>query len=649
MTAQGPSREPGSGAPLRRDGHETGVRRLRWAMVVAVLALLAVAGQLTSVQLVQGEDYAARSVAQSSRTVELPATRGRIYDRGGAVLATSVTSATIYADPRAFEPSETVDGQPVPPAADLDEVATELAPVLDRDVDELRAALETDAHFVYLARQLDYEVGERVEQLDIEGVGVIDEPRRTYPSDSLAGQVVGFTGIDGEGLHGLELYFDEMLAGKPGMLALDRGASGLAIASGTREVVPAEAGTDLALTLDREIQYAAERAAADAVAAHDAVGASVAVLEVGTGEVLAMASAPSYNPNDREEGDQEHWGNRAVTDAFEPGSTQKALTIAAALEEDAVDADTKFEVPDAYEVGGSIFGDSSTHGTQTWDVGEIMERSSNIGTIKIAERLGAERLDAYLRDFGYGSPTGIGFPGESAGLLAPVDSWWSTSLPTIAIGQGVAATLLQQVDAYATLANDGVAVQPRLLRGTVGDDGRLAPSEVPDERRVVSKDTADTVASMLAGVVDGDNGTGANAAVDGYSVAGKTGTARKPSADARGYSDEYVATFTGFAPVDDPEIAVAVMVDEPEPIYGGIVAAPVFSEVMEVALTSRRVAPDTEPDSLSSAFDEVERAEAEQAEADRAARREGAGTAADDPSSPPAGTPAGGDGSSAQE
>ncbi|WP_052667701.1 peptidoglycan D,D-transpeptidase FtsI family protein [Nitriliruptor alkaliphilus] len=604
-----------------RSGARTMVHRLRWMLGVYLLVALLVVGQLIRIQLVDTPGYADLSASQRARIIELPGDRGRIYDREGDVLATTVQAATIYADPRAFRPRQTPEGLQVPPAADAMQTANQLAPLVGRSAEDLAERLTTDAHFVYLARQLDHEVGVTVRELGLEGVGVLAEPKRVYPAGGLAGQVVGFTGIDGEGLQGLEARYDDLLVGTPGLLTLERAPGGLDIASGTRELIPSEPGTDLVLTLDREVQYVAERAAADVTEEFGAEGASVVVLEVATGDVLAMASVPSFDPNQRGDADASTWRNRAVTDVFEPGSTQKALTIAAAIEEGLVHEDSVMRLPTGITVAGKRFTDATPQPEADWTLTEIMERSSNVGTIELAQRLGPERLEAYLRSFGEGSSTGTGFPGESAGLLMPSEDWWGTSLPTIAIGQGVAVSLVQLANAYATLANDGVAVVPRIVRGTVGDDGRLTPAADPVERRVVSVDTAEQVQRMLETVVSGEHGTGHRAAVEGYQVAGKTGTARKPSADARGYSGEYVATFVGFAPVDDPALVVAVMVDEPRPFYGSIVAAPVFSEVMRAALASRRIQPDgsalTLDDSMLAAR-EAQRAAAEEASAQAA-------------------------------
>lgn len=584
-------RPGGAAAPRPRD---LSTLRVAALLVVYLLVFVAVGYRLVTVQVVRASEYAALGQQQRARTVDLPARRGRIYDRDGDVLATSVDAATIYADPRAYQATVRNGGVTVPPAADPRQVARRIAAVLGLDPDSIEARLRKDTHFVYIARQVDHALGERIRTLNLPGIGVLTEPARVNPAGPLAAQVLGFTGIDGEGLAGIELQYDNLLAGKPGMLALERAPGGLSIASADREFVPPTPGNDIVLTLDREIQHVAERAATAALERTRAKGMTVVVLEARTGEVAAMASVPGFDPNHAERSDASRQRNRAVTDMFEPGSVQKAVTAAAALEEGLVAPDTAYTVASTIRVGPKTFAEAHRRATKPMTLRDIIEESSNVGTIRLALQIGDERLARYLTAFGYGRPLGLGFPGESSGSFPPLEDWSATSLPTIAIGQGVAVTLLQAAHVYATLANDGVAVQPRLVRGTVGDDGRLVPSPPPTTNRVVSAETARQIREMLIEVVSGERGTGKLAAVPGYAVGGKTGTARKPLEGARGYSGQYVASFVGIAPIESPRFVVAVMLDEPTPIYGGLVAAPVFSEVMSFALAHRRVAP-TDP------------------------------------------------------
>jgi len=596
-------------------------RRIRATFGVFLLIVTLTFGQLVRVQVLQAEEFAERGVRQRTRTIELPAARGRIYDREGDVLATSVISATIYADPIAYRPTTRPDGTRVPAAGDVQRAARALAPLLGREVDDVAERLRRDSRFVYLARQIDLEVGEQIMAMRLPGIHLLTEPRRVYPAGGLAAQVIGFTGIDGDALHGLEASHDDVLRGVPGTLLLERAPGGLEISTGTRELEPAVAGRDLVLTLDRDIQYVAERVAGQLIEEFSAVGATIVVLDVRTGEILGMASAPSFDPSVRIDSERDRWRNRAVTDIFEPGSTQKALTVAAGLESGAITPRTTFRVPDRYTVGDKTFSDVSPHGVEEWDAAAILSRSSNVGAIRIAETIGVDALRAQLLAFGYGRPTGLGFPGESSGMLPARDQWWQTTLPTVAIGYGTAVTLLQMASAYATIANDGMRIEPRLVRGTVGDDGNLLPLPPAPSERVISSATSRIVLELLGEAVSGEFATGRRAEILGYQVGGKTGTARKPLVGRAGYSDQYVASFVGIAPLDDPRLVVAVMVDEPTPFFGGLVAAPAFAEVMHASLLARRIVPDGRGRSLDELVRET-RATAAEAAARAAAEAE---------------------------
>jgi len=616
MTSNPPSLRTSSRPMVTKRRTEPAVFRLRAAFIFGLVVVLIAGAKLIDIQVINAEAYAEMSVRQRVRTVELPATRGRIYDRDGEVLATSVDAATIYADPRAFRASSTASGIALPAAADAALAAESLSEFLGMETSDLEERLSRDTHFVYLARQLPFEIGEAIRALRIPGIGVLTEPKRVYPGGTLAAQVLGFTGIDGEGLQGLEQRFDSVLVGEPGTLVMERALGGLEIPSGTRELVPATVGTDVVLTIDRQIQHAAEVAANEAMERHNAVGASVVVIEVASGDVLAMASTPGFDANSRHLFDGDTYRNRAATDMFEPGSAQKVFTLAAAIEEGLVSQTTLMDTPRAVTIYNKRFGEIYRREEQQFTLTEILASSSNVGTIMVAQDLGADRLDKYLREFGFGVSTNSGFPGEAAGMLLPRNAWSGTSLPTIAIGQGVAVTLLQLASGFAIIANDGMAVQPKIVRGTVGGDGRLAPVSQTPSRRVLSPSTSRQMRNMLEDAVVGELATGSNARIDGYRVGGKTGTARKPNQNARGYSSEYVATFVGMAPIDNPRFVVAVMVDEPKPAYyGGAVAAPVFRDVMETALISRRVPAEAAGQDLQRALVNAQRFNQEHREA----------------------------------
>ncbi|CAN5776509.1 MAG: penicillin-binding protein 2 [Euzebyaceae bacterium] len=567
-------------------------RRLSLLLIAYLAVTLAMGWRLVSIQVVNAAEYRGLAVRQSQRQVTLPARRGRLYDRGGEPLAMSLAAATIYANPREVRRSQTT------PMA----IAQQLAPLLDRRAKDLAQLLAGDQTFVYLARQLPWRVGEQVTALRLPGLGVLEESRRVYPSDGLAAHVVGFAGVDGEGLAGLELGLDQILAGQPGALQLERAPGGLEISAAPRQVTPPVPGRDVVLTVDREIQSMTERVLGDAVASYGAEGGSAVVLDVATGQVLAMASAPTYDPERIGDSPVAARRNRVVTDIFEPGSVNKVITISAALEEEVVSVRERLRVPDTHRVGSKVFSDSHSHPTQRMTLAEIVAQSSNIGTIKIAQRLGPRRLHEYLARYGYGRETGVGFPGESAGLLPGVKGWWDTSLPTISIGQGVSASLLQVASVFTTIAAGGEQVQPSLVRGTVRPDGRLQAAAAAPRRRVVSAQTAGTLARMLVGVVDDEYGTCELCAVPGYAVGGKTGTAQKPSTTHRGYEPgAYVGSFVGFAPAEDPAVVVGVALDEPRPLYyGGLTAGPVFADIMGFVLNHRHVPP-SDPKARSAA------------------------------------------------
>ncbi|MGH2663053.1 MAG: peptidoglycan D,D-transpeptidase FtsI family protein [Actinomycetota bacterium] len=552
--------------------------RLTSLFIVLSLAFGGVAARLVVLQLRDAPTYRAIARDQRLRRIPLAPARGTIYDRAMHELALSLPARAIYANPALVE-------DPV-------ETANRLAEVLELPTSDLLGLLVTGGPFVYLARRVDLRVAERVAELELPGVGLLEESKRYYPGRELASQVLGFVGIDGGGLSGIELQYQNLLAGRPGSVLLEQDPGGQAIPQGLREDIEPLRGDDLVLTIDREIQFHAEQALAEAVQANGAKGGMVIAMDPSSGDILAMATCPGFDANEFTEVTPGRTRNRNVTDVYEPGSVNKVITAAAAVEEHRVGLRERLAVPDRYFVGNRWFHDSHRHAPTTMTLTDIIAQSSNVGTIMTAERLGKETLDRYLRAFGFGTPTGIRFPGEADGILMPEEEWWSTSMGTIPIGQGIAVTPLQMLSVYATIAAGGVRVEPRLVKGTVDGSGGFLPWATGQRRRVVSTRTARLVTGMLARAVQ--SGTGQAAQIPGYWVAGKTGTARKPLEGIRGYSEEYVASFMGFAPARRPSLVVAAILDEPETVYGGVAAAPLFREVAHFALARLRV-PTTDP------------------------------------------------------
>jgi cell division protein FtsI (penicillin-binding protein 3) len=554
-------------------------KRLLHGLFAVGLVLTVLAGRLVQLQGFDSTVYAAKAEKQRLRTVTLAPARGSILDREGRPLALNVEARAIYADPKLVE--------------DPERTADALAPILGVTPDELRPKLERDNRFVYLARGVDPEVARTVVKARLPGIGALPETKRVYPNDSLGAAVIGFVGREGDGLGGIEYALDADLRGKPGKEVVEEDTAGRQIPSGAHRTEPPVPGRTQVLTIDRDIQWQAERVLAEQVAKTRAKRGQIVVMDVRTGEILALAVAPTFDPNDPADSKPELLGNPALSQVYEPGSVNKVITAAAALETGLVTPDTHVVVPPSIRIANKTFTDAHAHGTLDMTFTGVLAESSNIGTIGIAQRLGKETLYDYLRKFGLGERTGIRFPGESPGLLPQPHEWWSTAIGTIPIGQGVAATSLQVAAAYAAIANNGVRVQPSLLKGSIDASGTLTPAPPPKRVRAVSARTAKQITHMLEAVVTPD-GTAPLAAINGYRVAGKTGTARKVRADGRGYSG-YVSSFVGFAPADAPRLVVSVVLDEPVPIYGGTVAAPVFRSVMGFALGALRIPPTGRP------------------------------------------------------
>jgi len=527
-----------------------------------VLALVGVGARLVALQVGGHRALAAQGLRQRVHPTDLPAERGAIVDRTGVPLAITLEARDIYADPRYVT-------DPVGEAA-------KVARILNLRARDVERRLRTpDATFVYLGRQVDVRVAGRLEALGLPGIGFLEVPKRYYPAGELAPQVLGFVGVDATGLAGLEYEYEDVLAGTSGRRTVELDGDGLPIASGMEIVEPAIAGRTLVTTLDREVQYLAQEALRRAVKQNHAKGGTIVVMDARTGDISAMASYPWFDPNDFEHADREAVRNRAVTDMFEPGSVNKVVTAAAALESGSVGVREIFQVPWWMRVGGYTVNDSHSHLVQPMTLGDIVAHSSNIGSAMVAERVGSAELASVLARFGYGSPTGVGFPGEAGGVVPDLLNWSDITRATVAYGQGISMTPLQMAAVYATVANGGMWVQPRLVRGTSEPDGLLNEAPRSEPHRVLSEDTARMLTRMLASVVE--TGTGGAAQIPGYQVAGKTGTARK-LVEGR-YVRRYMASFVGFLPASDPRVVIVVSIDEPRTVYGGVAAAPVFSEI----------------------------------------------------------------------
>jgi cell division protein FtsI (penicillin-binding protein 3) len=486
----------------------------------------------------------------------------------------SVPQTTISADPRVID-------DPVAYAA-------KLAPIVMVDPAALEERLsDPDSAFAYVARKVDDATAQQVKDLDLPGLSYTPESKRFYPSGTLAGAVLGFVGTDNDGLGGLESQFEDVLRGTTGEARVERDPQGNEIPGSSRLVRPSKRGSDLVLTIDQSIQWNTEQVLTRQVADTNAKGGMAIVADIRTGDVLAMVSiegATEEHPAGRASNSGR---NTAVTDVFEPGSTNKVITMAGAIEDGLVTPDTVFhDIFTTVQIGDTEYEDVEAH-SSTMSVAEILQHSSNVGTIKIAGLLGKERFDHYLRAFGFGRPTALGFPGEAEGIMLPLAEYNDTSLGSMPIGNGIAVTAMQMLDVYSTIANGGLARPPRIVTATVDADGERHDLPLAEPYPVVSTTTAAMVTDMLEGVVAG--GTGVQAQIPGYAVAGKTGTARKPPYETPPY--RYVTSFAGFAPADAPRLAAIVVLDEPSgaSYYASEIAAPAFREVMQFALTYERV------------------------------------------------------------
>ncbi|MGC5014023.1 peptidoglycan D,D-transpeptidase FtsI family protein [Streptosporangium sp. DT93] len=572
-----PPRPPARPVAVLRLGNPR--RRIGIGLMAMTFVLSIFAGRLIQLQGLDSKVYTAEAAKQRVQGEKLPARRGSITDVNGHELALTLEAREIFVDPSEIAPDR------------RDQVATILAKELNTAKEPILAKLaEPGSRYGQIAAAADPVVAQRIMARDLKGVGSKHRYRRDYPGGDLAGTLLGFVGTDGTGLAGLESTYDKLLAGRDGEQIIETGRNGQRIPMTRSTLQEPVEGRDVRLTIHRDVQWAAQKAITDQVKATGARTGSVIVMNARSGQVVAMANAPELDLGNWMATSEENRVNRSVTDVFEPGSTNKVITAAAALESGAVRPETLFTVPDQIRCADRVLKDSHPHPVERLTFSGVVATSSNVGTILATQRIGDEKLHSMLQRFGFGARPGTGLPGEEAGLLPDWKDWSGSQRCTISYGQGVSVTALQTASVYQTIANGGLRVAPQVVAGTTDASGAFVASPPAKRTRVVGERTAREVSAMLEAAVS-ESGTGNLAAIDGYRVAGKTGTAMRYDTRCRGYCG-YTSTFVGFAPADKPELVVlAVLQDPQEGYYGGEIAAPVFKKVMTFALKSGKIPP----------------------------------------------------------
>ena len=539
-------------------------------------ALASIGVKAVYIQVYQGHWLSKKATGQIKRSVASAGKRGSIYDVNGNELAVTIDVTSIAVRPGLV--------------GDKQKAAVKLAKTLKEGPKEIRRKLDSKKPFVWLKRQATPRETEAVENLGLDGIEFVSETDRYYPNTTLAAQALGFTGIDGSGLEGVEFYYDRFLKGTQSEKTVFRDALGNGIDAEHARSASLK-GQNLVLTIDLNIQYLTEAALKETVTEFKAKSGIAIVMEPSTGAVLAMAHVPLFNPNAYERSDEARWRNRAITDKFEAGSTMKIFSAAAAIESAGIKPNDIFFCENgAYRIGRNVVHDVKKH---DWlSLQQIIKYSSNIGAVKVGEKVGRKKLYQNLRNFGFGEKTGIDAPGEVAGVLSHYSRWSRIDVGAISFGHGVAVTALQLAQAVSAIANDGLLMKPFLVKAITDESGRPLEEFEPEQvRRVVSPHSARLLRNILKTVIT-EGGTGVNAALEGYSVCGKTGTARKLSAEGTYDQDRHIASFVGMAPAENPAVTVLVIIDEPQgQYYGGTVAAPAFKKIVQGTLPYLNIAP----------------------------------------------------------
>ncbi len=562
--------------------------------------MLVVSARLVYLQFSQYENLANRARQQQQNSVETSPVRGELLDRQERQLARSIQTVSLFLDPDGLD-TQTLDRNAQQIAQTLGLRQADLAK-------DFHKAQSDKKRFLWIARRLDADLANKIVAMNLPGVQTQLEPKRYYPNGSLAAHVLGYVGLDGKGLGGVEQFYNTKISGEPGQLFLEKDANGKPYES---YEIASKPGQTVILTIDQSIQYEAEQALQAAVQRSHAKSGSVIVLDPRSGEILALANAPTFDPNNVSEAKPETRSNWALQNIYEPGSTFKVVAFSAALEKKLVKPEDHIDCQmGAITVAGRLVHDHKPFGNLT--IAEALAKSSNVAAIKLGLRVGDPTMYDYIRRFGFGSRTGVELPGETNGILRKVERWQPSSIGSIAIGQEVGVTPVQMVAAFGALANDGVRIAPHLIREVRDANGNVVYRAQPEQRRVISAETAIQLRGMLEGVTL--NGTAKKAQLDGYSAAGKTGTAQKIDPKTKAYSrTKYVGSFVGFAPVSNPQVVIIVVIDEPAGAYhGGDVAAPVFREVAEQILPGMDVMPDidlkSQPNLIAQVNEDPERA-----------------------------------------
>lgn len=556
--------------------------RLSALLVLMVIGIAIVACRLCFVQVVASPKYSLAAEEQRFCEIEIPPKRGTITDRTGTDLGVSIMMDTVYVTPRVI--------------ADLEGFVDEVAPILKIDKQKLFKRLSKQQGYSYLVRKTDTKtlkaIKDVVEKHHIKGVGYLKESKRHYPNASLASHVLGFTGMENHGLSGIELFYDELLYGKPGRVVAERDGRGKPIPQSVERSYQPVDGVTIRLSIDKDIQYKAEKELVDAVTRYKSKSGSIIVINPKDGEIYAMANSPSYNSNDLKTLKEDNTRNVAVTDLYEPGSTMKALIACGALEQGLCSPGTSFYLEPTVKIGSKSIKDSHSRPAGSFTFSQIIEQSSNVGMVKIGSVMGKGIVLDYLEMYGFDRKTEIDFPGEAKGYYPKAENWSKMTLANIPFGQGICTTQIQMVKAYSVIANNGKPVSPHFLLEAKNKRGRIVKTpELLDEKQVVDARTCKQMKDILEKTVV--QGTGQQAKVPHYRVGGKTGTAQKAKVNGRGYEKgKYVASFIGMVPIDDPKLLILVVLDEPQAsIYGGSVAAPVFKKVAEFSLRHLRIPP----------------------------------------------------------